>query len=539
MARDFKIRARFVAEDKASATISKVEGRFKKLGSTVKSTSLAQVAALGGVAVALRKLTQFAGDSIEKSNIQAVAVNDLRAALADLGAETDSVAASLIDQAAALQKSTTFGDEAIIQAQTMIASFVKNEEQIKAATAATLDFAKANGIDLQNAAALVAKTLGSSTNALTRYGVEVEGAVGSTERLESAVENITKRFGGRAAAATLTYKGATEQLSNAFGDLQEKLADNLTQNEDVIKSMNDMTAALSAAGPGVVVWSARVLELTSAMGRIAGATTSAAGFVGLFTEEMIEAAAAGEDLRVNQDAVAATAKRLGVTVDTLNAALANGTTAQLAEAAAALEADAAFNKQGKAADDLNEKLKELAKTAADETAEAMNQLADAMGVVTSVELQEDLTEMEANLETVRNSAFGVTQEFRTWESGVVAQIERTRDRIASLRSGMGDLTTEIVENTTPAFDEYIESLDGTNTELERQRVLTRGLIEDNARLTESTNRLVASQGGTRFAPSRSLELRDRADFSLSPFGQGGTFTTVKRVTLDENGNPIA
>ena len=92
---------------------------------------------------------------------------------------------ALLNQASALQKVTTFGDEAIIGAQALIASFVDDEEQIKAATEATLDLAAAKGMDLNAAADLVSKTLGSSTNALSRYGITVEGTVGSSKRLES------------------------------------------------------------------------------------------------------------------------------------------------------------------------------------------------------------------------------------------------------------------------------------------------------------------------------------------------------------------
>ena len=97
----------------------------------------------------------------------------------------------LLRQASALQKVTSFGDEQIISAQSLIAAFTKDEDQIKSATQATLDLAAAKGMDLNAAADLVAKTLGSSTNSLSRYGVSVEGAVGSTQRLNSLTESIS------------------------------------------------------------------------------------------------------------------------------------------------------------------------------------------------------------------------------------------------------------------------------------------------------------------------------------------------------------
>ncbi len=131
---------------------------------------------------------------------------------------------SLLNHASALQKVTMFGDETIIEAQALIGAFVKDEEAIKLATEATLDLAAAKGFDLVGAADLVSKTLGSSTNALSRYGIEVVGAVGSTERLESLTGNLAAVFGGQAAAQAQTLTGAMAQLNNSFGDLQETIA---------------------------------------------------------------------------------------------------------------------------------------------------------------------------------------------------------------------------------------------------------------------------------------------------------------------------
>ena len=48
----------------------------------------------------------------------------------------------------------------------------------------------------------------------SRYGIEVTGAVGSTERAQTAVENITKLFGGAAKAQAETYLGRVASLSN-------------------------------------------------------------------------------------------------------------------------------------------------------------------------------------------------------------------------------------------------------------------------------------------------------------------------------------
>ena len=138
-----------------------------------------------------------------------------------LEAQLGKVNTALLNQASSLQKVTEFGDEAVIEVQSLIAAFTKDEEKIKSLTVATLDLAAAKGMDLKAAADLVGKSFGSSTNALVRYGIQVNGAVGSSQRLESLTENIAELFGGQARASADTLSGSIEQMKNAIGDANE------------------------------------------------------------------------------------------------------------------------------------------------------------------------------------------------------------------------------------------------------------------------------------------------------------------------------
>jgi hypothetical protein len=210
-----------------SQDVTKVEREMRKMRTAgVKASKQMDVAAkavtgfkklaigAGAAIVAIRGLTRALSSSLAAFEAQEDAEKKLETALG-------RTSNALLDQAAALQQVSKFGDETIIEAQALIAAFVEDEEQIKAATKATLDLAAAKGMDLKAAADLVSKTLGSSTNALSRYGIQVEGAVGSTERLQSTVENISAVFGGQAAAQAETMGGRIQQMKNAFGDLQE------------------------------------------------------------------------------------------------------------------------------------------------------------------------------------------------------------------------------------------------------------------------------------------------------------------------------
>lgn len=165
--------------------------------------------ALGGTAASVGKLVKAYGE-------QQLAERKLQQALG-------FTSEALLTQASALQQTTAFGDEAIIGVQALIGAFTKDEEQIKQLTKTTLDLAAAKGMELTAAADLVSKSFGSSTNALSRYGIQVEGAVGSTERLENLTGNVAALFGGQASAQADTMTGSIEQMKNALGDTAEAM----------------------------------------------------------------------------------------------------------------------------------------------------------------------------------------------------------------------------------------------------------------------------------------------------------------------------
>ena len=241
MARDARANIEITATDRTKGAVDSARKGFAGFADNLR---LGVVAAAGLAALALGKVASIFGSVVEAAAEEERAIAKLNQALSDLGPHADRVSRSLIAHAAALQRQTTFGDESIIAAEAMIASFVKEEGAIKAATEATVDFAAAKGIDLVGAAELVAKSLGSSTNALARYGIQVEGAVGSSQRLESLTSGIARLFGGQAAAQAETFSGAIGQLRNAFGDLLEILGRAVIENEGVRRTIEALKASV-------------------------------------------------------------------------------------------------------------------------------------------------------------------------------------------------------------------------------------------------------------------------------------------------------
>tara|TARA_R110002033_G_scaffold12801_3_gene38758 strand:+ start:196 stop:1701 length:1506 start_codon:yes stop_codon:yes gene_type:complete len=233
---DQKVNIKVTAQGakKAQGELKGVEGAIGKMGKAVGVASAVYFGARGLIA-GFSSVITLAGE-------QEQAEKKLEVALG-------KTSQSLLNQATALQKMTTFGDEAIIGVQASIGAFIKNEEQIKKATSATLDIAVAMGMDLKSAGDLVAKTLGSSTNAMSRYGIEVTGAVGSTERLESLTGNVARLFGGQASAEAETLTGKIEQMKNAIGDAGEAIGSLLAP---VVISVASNIASLANATGSLV-----------------------------------------------------------------------------------------------------------------------------------------------------------------------------------------------------------------------------------------------------------------------------------------------
>lgn len=169
-------------------------------------------------AFAIVKITRFIKESVRLFDVQAKAEQRL---LTALDGQRD-IQSELIKQAKDLQAITIFSDADIISAQSLIAAFTNEKDIIEELTRVTLDFATVKGIQLPSAANLVAKAFASSTNALSRYGIQVTGAAGSSERLESLVQNLDEAFGGQAEAAVIGAANI-QQLSNQFEDLREKI----------------------------------------------------------------------------------------------------------------------------------------------------------------------------------------------------------------------------------------------------------------------------------------------------------------------------
>ena len=174
-------------------------------------------------------------------------------------------AAKRLDEfSSALQRNSTFGDENINIVMSQIGAFGASEEQTKKLMQATIDLSAGIGIDLNSAGLLVAKTIGSSTDALTRYGVGADGAKEKNEKIANVIKSVEEKFGGLGKMLSQTTEGQLAQAANAFGDFQENIGEALAPT--VLFLANTLKVLSQALNTRVIkLFIKSIIVLTSAL----------------------------------------------------------------------------------------------------------------------------------------------------------------------------------------------------------------------------------------------------------------------------------
>lgn len=213
------------------------------------SGAIKGVAAAAGALFAVDAVKDFLISSKQAYQESAMAEAALLTALKG----RKSVQMELINQASDLQGKTLFDDDETVRAASLVAAFVKEEQQIKRLIPVIQDFATAKQMDLAGAADLVTKTLASETNALGRYGIQIEGAAGSTDRLDQIVQKLTDHFGGQAQAAAEASDG-TVMLANNFENLKEQIGGAIVESGWYNNLLGEMSKSVTILSSDLSFW---------------------------------------------------------------------------------------------------------------------------------------------------------------------------------------------------------------------------------------------------------------------------------------------
>ncbi len=274
------------AQNKADKTLNEVHGKLGGLKGKIEDMAPAfkGMAAVGGVAFA--GITAVIKTSIDAANEAAKVQAQLGAVLKSTGGVAGVTKEAAIELSKALQKQTTFGDEAVLSAENILLTFTKIGKDIfPQATQTVLDMSVALGQDTKSSAIQLGKALQDpilGVSALRRVGVNfsqdqqdvIKKLVETGHAAEAQnmiMKELATEFGGSAAAQTETFAGKMQQLKEKIGDVQENIGNAL------LPILTRLLEKITPVIDKILDWTEKNPELTEkillAAGAVAGLVT--------------------------------------------------------------------------------------------------------------------------------------------------------------------------------------------------------------------------------------------------------------------------
>lgn len=279
--------------DKEASLLLKIktagEEALSKVGSLLSDIGKIGVGIFAAVTAAVVK-------SIDAYKEQEEATKSLTQAMINNGVYSKKQLDDYAAQATALQKLTTYADENIMAAQAAVQQQIGAHTVTKDLTKAILDFATAQKMDLVSAAELVGKSIGTSNNALGRYGIEISTAGSQSEKTAQVIEGLNAKFGGQAEAAAQGL-GSIDQLKNAVGDLFEVLGEKLAPVVTLIsQGLTKLASDSSNTGSYIDDLIITFNTLTNVAAHVINAFRAVGDTIGISLGVAVEAATAAVEL---------------------------------------------------------------------------------------------------------------------------------------------------------------------------------------------------------------------------------------------------
>lgn len=247
--------------------LKSAQSSLQRVGRQMRNAGAVMSAAITApLVIAGRDMVKLAGEQQAAMALVAQGV-DATGNAAGLSAE------ELFKMASGLQEVSKFGDEDILRNVTaQLQTFTQiTGDEFGRAQQAILDVSTVMGTDLKSTALQLGKALNdpvAGLSALSRSGIQFSddqkqviksmvelGDVAGAQNL--ILDEISKQFGGQAAAAAKTFDGSIASLSNTWGDMKEQfgfiLIDILPPLIEGLKSAIKWVQELDPATKGIVV----------------------------------------------------------------------------------------------------------------------------------------------------------------------------------------------------------------------------------------------------------------------------------------------
>ena len=246
MAAENKLNIDLIINDKEAlaklkSSLQGVEGSAQKAAGGITTGMVSAAAAVAATLVVVQKLTEVMTESVRAAAEQEEAINRLNSALKLQGTFTTSVSREFQDMATEMSRSSRFADEAINNVQQRLVT-VGNvvPTQMRAATQATLDLAAALGIDLPQAANLMAKAAQGETMMLERQLPALKGLISEHMSFTEVLRLVNGEIGGRAQADMNSFAAKQDNMKKAWGEVMEELGKFITESPKVRAGMDKL-----------------------------------------------------------------------------------------------------------------------------------------------------------------------------------------------------------------------------------------------------------------------------------------------------------
>lgn len=426
----------------AAREVEKAGGEIEKTKEVLKDfgeSALVVGGAMTAVGTAVGALAgSFARGTIQAYGVQEKAELRLRAAIAATGREVDGAMERYKQFASELQNATVYGDEGTLAFLQQAESLGLHGRQAERAVKNALALSTATGRSTRRMLLMTAALEQGEVAALKRFIPALQQIEDQTEAVATAQRELSKMF-AVAEAEGDSFTGGAQQLSNAWGDLQEKIGGMLSVAlRPLMDGLGKVVASLDEAGPLVHGMIAAVTGLLTA---VAGLTTAVGGWIaGLWAvrKAVLGVTAAKTKLLAVSKAVYAT--MLANPLIAVGAAI-TGITYAVVRSTSML---AEFNAEQERAKQIADEWSGRQQQATDIVLEQFNRMGREAGMAF---LQEELSKLQEQWDTlaaqVNSSADAIEEAQNSWRhffvGGVTNEVEAMRTEHEALVQRLDDV----------------------------------------------------------------------------------------------------
>lgn len=225
-------------KDMATAGLEKLKATTKGLTDVYSGLKLGLEAARQ----TFGRVIDVVEESLKAFGEHELVVNRLTQALKNQGFYSKEYAENLDALANSLKLHTVQSKDAILETMTLLTTFGLAGTELQKATQAALNMENRVG-SLRTATMLLGKAWEGHTEALRRFGIQVDNNLGPTEKFQATLEQINKNFGNQAQVEADGYLGKLQLLKNRMTEISEVVGSFVIKYGGIGAILNGLNAA--------------------------------------------------------------------------------------------------------------------------------------------------------------------------------------------------------------------------------------------------------------------------------------------------------